>query len=93
MRKKLGEDSYQLPRLLPMNSVAMTNEDQALCWSFYDYPIANHTAAAGVVEGAEARGTFPRPAQARWQILFQIEDDWKAWVQATYPAKEKLPRC
>ena len=88
------EDSYFLPRLLPMNTGAMTLPDQAVCFSFYDWLVAQHPKQLPVILQGLKREEPPRDLLKRvfGKGLFSIEDDWRGWVQDTYPNKEKRRR-
>ncbi|HRV80904.1 MAG: hypothetical protein H6830_06695 [Planctomycetes bacterium] len=96
LRKDLGPDaSYVLPKLLPMNTGAMTLEEQALCFSFYDWLVHEHVdLVPAILRGLKRE----RPArellmELLGKSLFAMEDDWRAWVQASYPVKDPKPKA
>jgi hypothetical protein len=88
------EEAYFLPRLLPMNTGAMTLPDQAVCFSFYDWLVNEHPEQLPVILKGLKRQEEPREILRRVfeKGLFSIEDEWRGWVAETYPSKEKPPR-
>lgn len=95
IRKRLDkEDQRVLPRLLPMNTGAMTLPDQALCWSFYDWIVAT---APDKLMPIQRALKDKRPGRDVLEEVFgkqvlKLEDEWRAWVKDTYPLKGDKPR-
>ena len=95
LKKRLAkEEAYLLPSLLGHNVGAMELSEQALCWSFYDWLVAKH-----VDKLPDMLKRLKREQPARELLkevfekaLFPIEDDWRAWVQETYPSKDPKRR-
>lgn len=88
------EEKRFLPVLLKKNTGAMELPEQALCWSFYDYLVANHVGALpllqqGLKEKRDAREVI---AEVLGMQLLPLEDAWRDWVEATYPLKGDQPR-
>lgn len=83
-----------LPRLIDMNTGAMSLPEQAICWSLYDWLVANHLPAIPLLlEGIKRR--VPTRELLREHIgmsVLKIEDEWRVWVEATYPLKGDKPR-
>lgn len=96
IRKRLEkeDDAFFLGRLLPMNTGAMTLPDQALCWSFYDWLVAEHRAQlTPILRGLKARTPAREVlAAAIGKDLIAIEADWRAWVSEVYPRRGDEPR-
>ena len=97
IRKRLedgSESDFHLGRLLPMNSGAMTLPDQALCWSFYDWLVAEHMATLpGILRRLKKR----EPAReilpdVLGMDLFEVERSWRKWVSDVYPRRGDKPR-
>ena len=96
IKKRLRkEDARMLPRLLPMNTGAMTLPDQALCWSFYDWMVAEHTAKLPVIQRALKEKMTGREVleDAFGMKVLAIEDAWRAWGEETYPLKGDKPKA
>ena len=68
--------------------------EQALCWSFYDYLIANHVESLPILQQGLKRKEEARKllTDALGMQLLAIEDEWRAWVAATYPLKGDKPK-
>jgi hypothetical protein len=95
IRKRLAKDeARQLPRLLPMNTGALELPDQALCWSFYDWLVAEHPAALAPIQRAlkDKRPGRDVLEEVLGMKVLKIEEAWRAWVAAIYPIKGDKPR-
>ncbi len=95
IRKRLKkEEQRMLPRLLPMNTGAMTLPDQALCWSFYDWIVNVHPEKLRVIQKAlkEKRSGRDVLEEAFGESVLKLEEQWRAWVQETYPLKGDEPK-
>jgi hypothetical protein len=96
IRKRLKKEEQRvLPRLLPMNTGAMTLPDQALCWSFYDWIVAT---APDKLMPIQRALKDKRPGRDVLEEVFgrqvlTLEDEWRAWVEDTYPLKGDEPRA
>lgn len=83
-----------LPDLLKLQTGEMTPEQQALCWSIYDWIVATRPdALAGLLRGAKQR----QPAREMFSALLELplleaEPAWRAWVGENYPRQEPKPR-
>ncbi len=88
------EESYFLPTLLRLNTGAMTLDQQAVCFSFYDWLVAQHPQQLPEILKGLKREEPARDLLNRLfgKGLFSIEDEWRAWVEETYPNKEKRRR-
>ena len=88
------EESYFLPTLLTLNTGAMTLDQQAVCFSFYDWLVAQHPQHLPEILKGLKREEPSRDILKRLfgKGLFSIEDEWRAWVEETYPKKERRPR-
>jgi hypothetical protein len=95
IRKWLKKDQTRfLPVLIKKNTGAMELPEQALCWSFYDYLIANHVESLPILQQGLKRKEEARKllTDALGMRLLAIEDEWRAWVAATYPLKGDKPK-
>ncbi|MFT7678827.1 MAG: hypothetical protein ACI8QC_002824 [Planctomycetota bacterium] len=95
IRRQLQKQSKrQLPRLMDMNTGAMSLPEQAICWSLYDWLVANHVQAIPkILQGLKQR--VPSRDLLREHLgmsVLKIEDEWREWVEATYPLKGDVPR-
>lgn len=94
--RKLVKDTDG-PLFLPQldrRTTAMTVEDQAICWSFYDWLVANHQPQLrpilrGLKMPKDTRELFKEHLD---MTVLEAEDAWRAWVLETYPKKEKRRR-
>jgi hypothetical protein len=95
IRKWLGkEDTPFLPSLLPKNTGAMELPEQALCWSFYDWLVAEHVSSLPKIQHRLKQKEASRVIlkEELGMPLLKIEEAWRAWVKATYPTKGDVPR-
>ncbi len=88
------EDAPLMPPLLSKSTGAMTLPEQALCWSFYDWLVAEHVDALPEIQQGLKR---KEPSRALLKktlglSILKIEESWRAWVAATYPTKGDEPR-
>lgn len=86
-----GAGGALLVPLLDRTTTSMNAREQAVCWSFYDWLVAEHRPKLRpLLEGLKQK----RPAR---ELLvehlglnvLQAEEAWRAWVRASYPKKEK----
>lgn len=95
IRRRLAkEEEPFLPRLVGMSTAAMTQSEQALCWSFYDFLVAEHADALRPIledlkQKKEARDVFP---ERLGMGVLEAEAAWREWVAATYPTRGDKPR-
>ncbi len=84
-----------LPKLLPKNTGAMELPEQALCWSFYDWLIAEHVEALPKIQQGLKRKESSRDLlkDTLGMPILTIEEAWREWVAATYPTKGDKPRA
>lgn len=80
-----------LPPLLDKTTTSMTAPQQAVCWSFYDWLVAEHQPKMrpmlmGLKMKEPTRELFK---EHLGMSVLQVEEAWRAWVMATYPKKEK----
>lgn len=83
-----------LPGLVRKQTGEMWPEEHALAWSFYDWLAATRPQSLAPILQALKRRTAARDALAEHAGLgiVEAEQAWRAWVQETYPAREKTPR-
>jgi hypothetical protein len=96
IRKWLKKDDTRfLPLLLPLNTGAMELPQQALCWSFYDYIVANHVEVIPLLQQGLKKKESARELLTKHlgMSVLAIEDSWREWVQATYPLKGDKPKA
>ncbi|MCP5023682.1 MAG: hypothetical protein GY930_18175 [bacterium] len=95
IRKRLTKEAAPfLPGLIKKDTGLMELPEQALCWSFYDWIVANHaTKLKPMLLGLKAETPSRQILkEALGQSLSKTEADWREWVQATYPMKGDKPR-
>ncbi|MDF1836637.1 MAG: hypothetical protein P1V35_02110 [Planctomycetota bacterium] len=95
IRKRLAkEDGPFLPQLINQDTGQMELPEQALCWSFYDWIVANHPQTLKPMLLALKQEIPSRTIlkENLGQSLVKIEEDWRAWVAVTYPTKVDKPR-
>ncbi len=95
IRKRLTKETVPfLPGLIKKDTGMMELPEQALCWSFYDWIVANHpTALRPMLLGLKAETPSRQILkETLGQSLSETEADWREWVQATYPMKGDKPR-
>ena len=88
-----ASDNVFVP-LMDKPTTTMTSEEQAICWSFYDWLVAEHQEALmpllrGLKIKTSSRDLFQEHLGMN---VLKAEETWRAWVSATYPKKEKIPR-
>lgn len=88
------EEKHLLSPLIPKNTGAMTLPEQALCWSFYDWLVANHVEALPQLQQGLKKQTPTRDLlkEVLGMSLLQAEDAWREWVAITYPVRGDKPR-
>lgn len=88
------QDAVLFPELLKKQTGEMTPEQHALCWSIYDWLVATRPEALVPILKA-AKGKKPArellPETIGMGIL-DAEKAWRAWVESTYPGREKKPK-
>jgi hypothetical protein len=87
-------DDAVLPALVRKQTGEMMPEEHALAWSFYDWlattrPQTPAPLLRALKQRTAARDALPEHAGIG---LVEAEQEWRAWVEATYPAREKKPR-
>jgi hypothetical protein len=95
IRKRLeSEKEPFLPVLITKNTGAMRQSEQALCWSFFDWLVANHPAVLrGIAEDLKQKKPTRSVLQERLGMdVLAAEAAWRAWVPAVYPTKGDVPR-
>ena len=80
-----------LPPLFNKTTTSMTAPEQAICWSFYDWLVAEHPSALrpilmGLKQKTDARELLK---EHLGMSLLAAEEAWREWVSSTYPKKEK----
>jgi hypothetical protein len=88
------EKELFLPGLIQKRTGELTTEENALCWSFYDYLLAAHP---GVVSKLMIDIKQKKPAREVLALhlgvnLFEAEAAWRAWVSENYPLKGDEPK-
>lgn len=83
-----------LPALVQKLPGTLWPEEHGLSWSLYDWVVAEHPAALkpllmGFKDGKDARELFREHLQL---TILQVEEAWRAWVQATYPVRDPKAR-
>ncbi len=95
MRKLVARsDEPLLPPLLDVPTTAMNVQQQAICWSFYDWIVANHQDKMRLVL-RDLKQKKPTREVMREHFgvgVLQAEEAWKQWVLDTYPTREKKKR-
>jgi hypothetical protein len=95
VRRRLEKEKDRfLPLLLTKRTGEMTAAENALCWSFYDYLLAEHP---GVVRKLMIDLKQKKPAREVLQQqlgmdLFALEDAWRAWASEAYPLQGDEPK-
>ena len=95
VRRRLEhEDERFLPTLIGKRTGQLRPDENALCWSFYDYLLAAHPSAVRKLLVAHkgkkpAREVLP---QELGLDLFAMEDAWRAWVSENYPLQGDEPK-
>jgi hypothetical protein len=95
IRKRLERESEPfLPTLFTKNTGALTQPEQALCWSFFDFLVAEHPDALRPILADLKQKKPPRSVlQERIGIdVLAAEAAWRAWVPTVYPIKGDVPR-
>jgi len=95
IRKRLSkEDEPMLPGLLVHNTGGLLQSQQALCWSFYDYLVANHPAALRpILDDLKIRRENREIFQERLGMsVIEADAAWREWVPTVYPTKGDKPR-
>lgn len=95
VRRRLQKEQEPfLPGLLPLPTGAMTQAQQALCWSFYDYLIAEHPAALrGILEDLKVKNEVRGIFQERLGMsVLEADRAWREWVADVYPTRGDEPR-
>ena len=85
--KKVEEPA--LPRLFLMNTGAMEQYQQALCWSFFEYLVHNHQPALReLLADLKAKKKSRVIMRERLGMdIFGAEKAWRTWVEASYPKR------
>lgn len=83
-----------LPALVQKLPGTLWPEEHGLSWSLYDWVVAEHPDALkpllmGYKDGKESRDLF---REHLGMTVPQAEDAWRAWVAATYPARDPKAR-
>lgn len=87
-------ESVIFPDLFKKQTGEMIPEEHALCWSVYDWLVATHPdALVPLLKAAKAKVPAREmlPAAIGLNIL-DAEKAWRAWVEDTYPGREKKPK-
>lgn len=90
IRKRLAKEELRaLPRLLPLNTGAMTLPDQALCFSFYEWLVHEHPDKLAPLQKAlkDKRPGRDVLEEVMGSSVLALEDAWRAWVDERYPIK------
>jgi hypothetical protein len=76
------------------NTTELTPEEQLFAWSYVDFVLRAHPGKLGPLARALKDRRPLKEALAETLALspFQFEEAWRAFVKATYPAKEKKKR-
>ena len=87
------EDEPLLPRLLAQNAGAMSDRDQALCWSFYDFLVEMHPESLRpILADLKVKKTNREVFQAQLGMsVMEAEQAWREWVPTRYPKKGDKP--
>ncbi|MFT4648830.1 MAG: hypothetical protein ACI9X4_002062 [Glaciecola sp.] len=95
IRKRLAKEKVPfLPQLITKDTGQMELPEQALCWSFFDWIVANHPKVLKPML-LELKAETPSRKILKdtlGQSLAKTEADWRAWVVATYPMKGDIPK-
>lgn len=83
-----------LPALVQKIPGTLWPEEHGLSWSLYDWVVAEHAQALkplllGFKDGVDARDLF---REQLGMTVPQAEEAWRAWVAATYPARDPKVR-
>jgi hypothetical protein len=95
IRSRLRKETEPLlPGLLAQNIGAMRQSDQALCWSFYDFLVAEHPQAlrpivADLKKRRPAREIF---TERLGMSVIEADAAWREWVPTVYPTKGDEPK-
>ena len=95
IRKRLEmEKEPFLPTLIAKNTGGMRQSEHALCWSFYDFLVANHPAALRPIaeDLKKKRPTREIFHERLGMDVLAAEAAWRAWVPTVYPIKGDEPK-
>jgi len=96
VRRKLEKEKERiLPALLPKRTGDMSSEENALCWSFYDWLLAAHPGAVRklMIDLKQKKPAREVLQQHLGTDLFATEDAWRAWVDENYPLQDDEPKA
>lgn len=89
-----SRQEVMFPELLKKQTGEMTPEQHALCWSIYDWLLAvKPESLVPILKATKAKQPAREllPEHLGMNIL-EAEKAWRAWVEATYPSREKKPK-
>ncbi len=95
MRKLVeGTESSLFVPVVTLSTTTMTAQQQAICWSFFDWLVANHVASLRpILDGLKVqRETRELFKEHLGMSVLAAEQAWRQWVSETYPKKEKPTR-
>jgi len=95
VRRRLEKEKDRfLPALIAKRTGEMSADENALCWSFYDYILAEHPGAARklMIDLKQKKPARELIAQHLGLDLFKAEDAWRAWVSVAYPLQGDEPK-
>jgi hypothetical protein len=97
IRKWLDKESTPLlPGVFSKRTGAMTQRESAVCWSFYDFLVAEHPdTLRGLMVALKKKDKEGRVV-LKEQLgldLAGAEAAWRAWVSETYPVQGDKPRA
>jgi hypothetical protein len=83
-----------MPALLDIPTTAMNVQQQAICWSFYDWLVANHRESLRPIlrDLKQKKPTRDVLNEHVGMGVIAADEAWRAWVLETYPKKEKKRR-
>jgi hypothetical protein len=93
-RRLQREKDPFLPGLLPERTGAMSAAEHALCWSIYDWLLAEHPGKVRLLVQDLKRKQPAREVIAAHlgMDVFATDAAWRAWVAEAYPTKGDEPR-
>lgn len=95
VRRRLKKEQEPfLPELIQLPTGAMSQSQQALCWSFYDYLVAEHPdALRPILEDLKVKKEVRAIFKERLGLsVLDADQAWRAWVQEVYPTRGDQPR-
>jgi len=95
VRRRLEREKERfLPRLIQKRTGELSTDENGLCWSFYDYLLAEHPGAVRklMIDHKQKKPAREVLALHLGMDLFAAEDAWRAWASEVYPLQGDEPK-